>query len=161
MIRSRSLLLLSGLASCLALALVVRAAIGDNKPGPRPADPTKEVIEGPVKLAVAPPEPGQPLVETKMVIEKPTKILVVDSAHVIPPVVAAQPPANLDEGKRKVERPAKTAVAASAPAPSNPKVEPGKVTWHATFADACQAAAKSNKPVLLFQMMGKLDDQFC
>jgi hypothetical protein len=43
----------------------------------------------------------------------------------------------------------------------NPKVEPGKVNWHADFDTACKAAAKSGKPVLLFQMMGKLDDQFC
>jgi hypothetical protein len=43
----------------------------------------------------------------------------------------------------------------------NPKVEPGKVHWHKTFADACTAAKKSGKPVLLFQMMGKLDERFC
>jgi hypothetical protein len=43
----------------------------------------------------------------------------------------------------------------------NPKVEPGKVKWHATFDAACQASAASGKPVLLFKMMGKLDDQFC
>jgi hypothetical protein len=43
----------------------------------------------------------------------------------------------------------------------NPKVEPGKVHWHKTFADACTAAKKSGKPVLLFQMMGKLDQRFC
>jgi hypothetical protein len=43
----------------------------------------------------------------------------------------------------------------------NPKVEPGKVKWHPDFDTACTAAAKSGKPVLLFQMMGKLDDQFC
>jgi hypothetical protein len=44
---------------------------------------------------------------------------------------------------------------------ANPKVEPGKVRWHPSMADACAAAQKSGKPVLLFQMMGKLDDQFC
>jgi len=43
----------------------------------------------------------------------------------------------------------------------NPKVQPGKVHWHASFESACKAAKKSGKPVLLFQMMGKLDDQFC
>jgi hypothetical protein len=43
----------------------------------------------------------------------------------------------------------------------NPKVEPGKVRWRKDFAAACRAAKKSCKPVLLFQMMGKLDDQFC
>lgn len=43
----------------------------------------------------------------------------------------------------------------------NPKVEPGKVRWHKDLAAACAASAKTGKPVLLFQMMGKLDDQFC
>ncbi len=43
----------------------------------------------------------------------------------------------------------------------NPKVEPGKVRWHKTFAAACRAAKQSGKPVLLFQMMGKLDERFC
>ncbi len=43
----------------------------------------------------------------------------------------------------------------------NPKVEPGKVRWHATIQDAQAAALKSKRPVLVFQMMGKLDDQFC
>jgi hypothetical protein len=45
--------------------------------------------------------------------------------------------------------------------PANPKVQPGKVRWHADFTAACRAAAKSGKPVLLFQMMGKLDERFC
>jgi hypothetical protein len=44
---------------------------------------------------------------------------------------------------------------------ANPRVEPGLVKWHPSFAAACEAAKKSGKPVLLFQMMGKLDDQFC
>ena len=43
----------------------------------------------------------------------------------------------------------------------NPKVQPGGVHWHPTLTAACEAARKSGKPVLLFQMMGKLDDQFC
>jgi hypothetical protein len=43
----------------------------------------------------------------------------------------------------------------------NPRVAPGLVKWHATFADAQAAATKSGKPVLLFHMMGQLDRQFC
>ena len=54
-----------------------------------------------------------------------------------------------------------TAPAAPDKAFVNAHVAPGKVHWHATFADACQAAQKSRKPVLLFHMMGKLDDLFC
>jgi hypothetical protein len=55
-----------------------------------------------------------------------------------------------------------TAPGTSAPAGDfvNPKVAPGKVRWHADFAAACRAR-ESGKPVLLFQMMGRLDDQFC
>ena len=45
--------------------------------------------------------------------------------------------------------------------PANPSVEPGKVHWHATTEVALAAAKLSKKPVLVFQMMGQLDHQFC
>jgi hypothetical protein len=45
--------------------------------------------------------------------------------------------------------------------PDNRKVMPGKVVWHQSFEAARAASKVSGKPVLLFQMMGKLDDQFC
>jgi len=54
-----------------------------------------------------------------------------------------------------------TAPAAPGKAFVNPHVSPGRMHWHASFAEACQAAQKSRKPVLLFHMMGKLDDLFC
>ena len=73
--------------------------------------------------------------------------------------------------KGSIEVPIETALARrTAPAPgavaslaadANPRVTPVKVRWHATFAAACAAAKKSGKPVFLFQMMGKLDEQFC
>jgi hypothetical protein len=84
-----------------------------------------------------------------------------------------------DVGKGVIELPTKnlvagfTAPASSAngglpvlpnfpePAADNPAVPPGKVHWHVTFEEACQAAQKSGKPVLLFQMLGRLDQQFC
>jgi hypothetical protein len=75
-----------------------------------------------------------------------------------------------DRPKSTIERPTQrllarqTSVAARVAAHlalPNPKVEAGKVRWHQTFADACAAARKSGKPVLLFQMMGKLDERFC
>ena len=85
--------------------------------------------------------------------------------------VVAAPVPDLDIRKGKIERPTETVLAkalAYAAAKENadqafvnPKVPPGKVTWHADFAAACQASAKSGRPVLLFQMMGKLDDKFC
>jgi hypothetical protein len=68
----------------------------------------------------------------------------------------------------RIERPAEAVVenqsgtvASSADTFVNPKVQPGRVQWHPTFAKACEAARKSGKPVLLFHMMGKLDEQFC
>ncbi|HKB06358.1 MAG TPA: hypothetical protein VKD90_29455, partial [Gemmataceae bacterium] len=62
-----------------------------------------------------------------------------------------------------------TPAATVAPAPrtvpaaeaDNPRVEPGLVRWHPTFADAQAAARKSGRPVLLFHLMGHLDRQFC
>jgi hypothetical protein len=67
--------------------------------------------------------------------------------------------------KGYIESPTKTVIAGqSAPAvagTANPQVEPGKVRWHASLAAASTAAQKSGKPILLFQMMGKLDEQFC
>jgi hypothetical protein len=74
----------------------------------------------------------------------------------------------LDVGKSVVERPTEQLLASAATAGNgatpvfvNPKVEPGKVKWHANFAAARAASAKSGKPVLLFQLLGQLDDQFC
>jgi len=77
--------------------------------------------------------------------------------------------ATFDHPKYIIEMPAKELLANQTVAAAllnaekfvNPKVEPGKVRWHKTFADACAAAKKSGKPVLLFQMMGKLDERFC
>jgi hypothetical protein len=95
----------------------------------------------------------------------------------VPAHHAAEPPPARDLDKNRIERPVEnlvrgpktaiepanhqTATKAAAGDFVNPKVEPGKVKWHAGFEAACAAAAKSGKPVLLFQMMGKLDDQFC
>ena len=72
-----------------------------------------------------------------------------------------------DDRKRVIERPTEAVLAKSEDAKAaakefeNPKVAPGKVKWHADFAAACAASKTSGKPVLLFQMMGKLDDKFC
>lgn len=67
----------------------------------------------------------------------------------------------LDRPKVAIEMPTKLLVARGAAANFvNPKVEPGKVQWQASFAAAGEAARKSGKPVLLFQLLGKLDEQF-
>lgn len=43
---------------------------------------------------------------------------------------------------------------------ANPQVAPGKVNWHADFAAAKLASGKSGKPMLHFQLLGQLDQQF-
>jgi hypothetical protein len=43
----------------------------------------------------------------------------------------------------------------------NASAIPGKVHWHVDMKAACAASQKSKKPVLLFQMMGRLDQEFC
>jgi hypothetical protein len=80
---------------------------------------------------------------------------------------AAQPRVP-DRGKRDIETPTEQVVASRSAGPPvaeqpfvNPKVQPGKVRWHADLAEACKAATQSGKPVLLFQMMGRLDEKFC
>ncbi|MBW3541777.1 MAG: hypothetical protein KY476_16035 [Planctomycetes bacterium] len=42
----------------------------------------------------------------------------------------------------------------------NPTVEPGRVRWLADFDAARATAARSGRPVLLFQLMGRLDQRF-
>ena len=67
-----------------------------------------------------------------------------------------------------IERPTKSVIERSSSGlPSagsgaeNPAVAPGFVRWHPSFESACGAAAGSGKPVLLFHLMGRLDQQFC
>ncbi len=93
-------------------------------------------------LAQAPPRRDVP----KSRIETPTKRVLADSTKEV-----------------IIERPTAGVIANSTAAEdaANPRVEPGKVNLHASFTEACAAAEKSGKPVLLFQMMGKLDQKFC
>ena len=44
---------------------------------------------------------------------------------------------------------------------ANPTVRPGRVRWQRDFAAAREASRGSGKPVFLFHMMGRLDQQFC
>lgn len=39
----------------------------------------------------------------------------------------------------------------------SPRVQPGQVRWHDNFEAACTASKQSGKPVLLFQLLGRLD----
>ena len=89
--------------------------------------------------------------------------------------LAAQPPAasapTADVRKGRIEQPTEALLAkaladaaardAADKAFVNPQVPPGKVNWHTDFAAARRASAKTGRPVLLFQMMGHLDNKFC
>ena len=52
------------------------------------------------------------------------------------------------------------AISAS-PSAAERSCSPGLVRWHSTYKEALQAAQQSGKPVLLFQLMGRLDQEFC
>jgi hypothetical protein len=70
-------------------------------------------------------------------------------------------PRDLSKGQIEIPTERLLAAATAAKDSANPKVAPGRVRWHSDFTSACAASRKSGKPVLLFHMMGKLDDQFC
>jgi hypothetical protein len=48
-----------------------------------------------------------------------------------------------------------------AAADDNPRVTPGLVRWHQDVAAAQTAAKKSRRPVLVLQILGDLDREFC
>ena len=122
-------------------------------------------------------EPSRPLTEAdftkRRVVERPTEELV---AELSPDEIAARPtaeakPADGDRTKRLVVEPVVEAVVRgaqpSAPArepaarsDDNPRVEPGKVQWHDDVAAATSAARRSGKPVLVFHLLGQLDQRF-
>ena len=101
------------------------------------------------------------------VVEKGTKAVVKNTG---PGQPNAAGPADITKTVR-IERGPASIVKTSGPAPANtntvpvstdnPTVKAGEVNWHKSFAEACAAAKKSGKPVLLFHMMGQLDKQFC
>jgi hypothetical protein len=137
----------------------------------QPPQPTKDEVvrkEKATPPAVADNPGGKPgnLDKGKGEIELPLKALVQGKSGPAAgagnnPNVAAP---RLDMGKGMIEMPLKLLVKEKTNpqvATDNPKVEPGKVKWHPSFVAAMEAARKSRKPILLFQMMGKLDDQFC
>ncbi|HUR29348.1 MAG TPA: hypothetical protein VM509_14260 [Planctomycetota bacterium] len=48
-----------------------------------------------------------------------------------------------------------------APVEAAPSTIRPVIAWHASYDEALRAAAVSHKPVLLFQLLGKLDDALC
>ena len=107
---------------------------------------------------------------SKRVIEVPVEAIV-EKAAVIDELLAG--PEILDLSKFTLERPVKGMLAGSEkqklalPAvpvvekeSANPRVEPGKVSWHVDFSAATVASKQSGKPVLHFQLLGQLDQRF-
>lgn len=73
-------------------------------------------------------------------------------AHPIRPILAMQP----------TVQPTAEPPSLPSPAPQvNKEVEPGTIRWHPNLDAALIAAKASHKPVLVFHMMGRLDQQFC
>lgn len=48
------------------------------------------------------------------------------------------------------------------PAPLPLQADPGPfASWHRSHAEAVEAARESGKPVLLFELFGRLDEELC
>jgi hypothetical protein len=121
-----------GAAGAVALALpILGHSLGADVPGQK----GKNAV--PARVAVpAAVKRIRPADVSKMGIEMPTQELLAKNTASAPPGAAASPF-------------------------TNPRVQPGKVRWHATVEQANAASAASGKPVLIFSMMGRLDEKFC
>jgi hypothetical protein len=134
-------------------------------PVPKPAnrDRSKQVIEKPLEAVLNPDlvefvqqgeQPQQvekpaPADESKRKIEIATEKIVgeIEDTLDAPELVSKSNNSLLDSKIEPVEE-------------KNPKVAPGLVKWHDDFEAAKKASSQSGKPVLLFQMMGQLDQRF-
>src|SRR5262249_32975887 len=94
------------------------------------------------------------------VVEKGTKAVVKNSGPAQPNAAGSADmtkTVRIEGGPTSVVKMSGPAPANTATAPvniDNPTVKAGEVNWHKDFAEACVAAKKSGKPVLLFHMMG-------
>lgn len=91
----------------------------------------------------------------KEAVEKPLKKQVADYAKKKVEIPVER---KIDVAKMAVELPVKRAIVpetAAAPAMA------GRVEWRESFAAAVEAAKSSGRPVLLFQLLGRLDEEFC
>ena len=146
-----------------------RKAVGKKDVG-------KKLVEAPIKKAI---EKEFDVDLGKSIVERPIKKAIADKPrYIVPtnaPSVALE--ARPDVGKFRVEtvikhklaRPSsvngrvagRTAQDKPAPIGAGKKVAAGLVRWHESFEAAIAAAKKSGKPVFFFQLLGKLDDEFC
>jgi hypothetical protein len=57
--------------------------------------------------------------------------------------------------------PSPAPAAAETSSAENPPAAPGLVRWHPRVAAAQEAARASGKPLLVFQLLGRIDDEYC
>ena len=159
------------MSACLTLICGMGIATAAEPPKPRSKmlieSPTRQIVAKTKQAAAAAPQlpRKKPLSDGgKKIIEAPVKRIVTGSA---PAAAAVKPqPVNLDVSKIDIEAPTKalvkTAPAAGARSAKsdNPPVRPGKVRWHADYNAALAASKWSGRPVLLFQLLGQLDQKF-
>ena len=142
--------------SIVALAVLVSGITGDSKTTPKPAstpadqvaaaDVTKRFVEAKLETAlfqpVTSPEPRETNDETKMRIERPLEEVLETTS------------ASVHDGRIEASR------SAAADKPANPRVRPGLVQWAKDFDTAVENGRRNGKPVLLFQLLGQLDQRF-
>lgn len=128
-------------------------------------DASKLRIERPTKIlmlsGIVPiTDTGPPPDMRKSIIESPVKSMLRQESPVSaePGGIGYSGSTTWSLPKEPVSRTLPPATAASF---LNPAVKPGEVNWRSNFQAACEAAVASGKPVLLFQLMGKLDRKFC
>lgn len=67
-----------------------------------------------------------------------------------------------DLGKGRIEAPLKSSLRPAPPGRAGTRrVRAGRVAWRRDLRAALAAAAASKKPVMLFQLLGRLDQEFC
>lgn len=101
---------------------------------------------------------------SKMLIEAPLESLINEtSTPLVPPPTASNDKSRFASDFLSQNHPLKSAVGqghetdSTKASSTNPKCQPGLVKWHSNFESALRASATSGKPVLLFQLLGKLD----
>ena len=130
-------------------------------------------------LAQEPPDAKRDVDVTKRrVVERSTEALVAELSQreelAAASVEEVRPAAAEDRTKALVIEPAAEAVVRStqpmqdveadgrgaSAGDDNPRVVPGKVNWHDDVGTAIAAAKSSGKPILVFHLLGNLDQRF-
>lgn len=106
-----------------------------------------------------------PLTMSKMGVETPLKTMINPSfgapASSIPSTESPTMRVTPKLIKRAAPKPVLQEEVTGIDDKGNEKVRPGAVTWHKDFDESRSASSTSGKPVLMFAMIGSLDDKFC